>query len=129
MDNRLFNITARPGRLRRQDLPIVARALVSLFRKQATLKTGITKNVGYVRIEAVGFQVQILQEDWNKILPSLKDDFLNQVVFKTQVDPTVLYPVQEHEPSIIDRTDQQYYTRTLQLLQELFTEAYPTSQL
>lgn len=128
MDNRLFNITSRPGRLRRQDLPLVARALVSLFRRQAQLRTGITKNVGYVRIETSEFKVQILQEDWVKILPSIKNDFLNQAVFRTQVDTPVLYPDRDRDPSIIDRTDQQYYTRTLQLLQELFPEAYPTSR-
>lgn len=129
MDNRLFNITSRPGRLRRQDLPLVARALVSLFRRKAQLRTGITKNVGYIRIDAPEFRVQILREDWVKILPYIKNDFLNQVVFKTQIDTVVLHPERDHEPSIIDRTDEQYYVRTLQLLQELFTEAYPTSQL
>jgi len=129
VDNRLFNITTRPGLLRTQDLPLVARALVSLFRKQAVVKTGRTKNLGYVRIEAHDFQVQILAEDWAKIMPYIQDETFNQVVVKSQIDPVVINPLVAHDSSIIDGVDRQYYLRVLQILQGLFPVAYPTSPL
>ena len=129
VDNRLFKIEIRPGNLRQQDLPLVARALVALFRKQAVVKTGTVKNISYVRIEAVEFHVQILAEDWAKILPYIQDDSFNQEVVKTQIDSVWVDPLVAHATQFIDRTDRQYYLRILQVLQGLFPTAYPTSQL
>lgn len=129
MDNRLYNIETRPGEQRRQNLPLLARALVSLFRKQAVVKTGRTKNVGYVRIEAAGFHVQVLESDWAKIMPYIRDETFNQVIVKSQIDSVWIDPIAAHESSIIDHTDRQYYLRVLQILQGLFPVAYPTSNL
>ncbi len=127
MDNRLFNIETRPGHLRQQDLPLVARALVAAFRQQAVVKTGRTKNVGYVRIEMSDCHVQILAADWAKILPYIQNDTFNQVIVKSQIDSVFLDPVTAHASPLIDRTDRQYYLRVLGILQGLFPEAYPTS--
>lgn len=129
MDNRLFQISARPGRLRQQDLPYVARALVSLFRKQAEVKTGTAKEISYVRIQSPSLTVQILAEDWAKILPYLQDDTLNQVVNKMQEDTVWGNQVTAHDASTIDQVDRGYYYAVLSLLQRLFTEAYPTSSV
>lgn len=126
MDNRLFKIPKRPGRLRQQDLPLVARALVAAMRKQAQVKTGRVENIGYVRIETSDFQVQVLASDWAKILPYLQDESFNQVVVKSQIDPVVSDPLTAHASPIIDRTDKQYYLKVLHVLQRLFPEKYPT---
>lgn len=127
MDNRLYKIETRPGRLRQQDLPLVARALISVFRRQAEVKVGFTKNVKWVRLEAKDFHVQILGEDWAKILPYIQDDSFNQLVVKSQIDSVYIDPNTAHASAIIDHTDRQYYLRVLQTLQGLFPEAYPTS--
>ncbi len=127
MDNRLFQITSRPSRLRRQDLPLVARALVSLYRRQAKVETGFVRNIGYVLITASDFKVQILASDWAKILPRIQDESFNQVVTKSQVDSVYIDPLASHASSIIDHTDREYYLRVLYTLQALFSEAYPTS--
>lgn len=129
MDNRLFQITTRPTKLRQQDLPLVARALLSLFRRQAVAKTGRVKNISYIRIEAKDFQVQILASDWAKILPFIQDDSFNQVVVKSQIDSVYLDPTTMHASPLIDHTDREYYLRVLYTLQGLFPEAYPTSNL
>lgn len=115
--------------MRQQDLPYVARALVSLFRKQAQLKTGKVKGIGYIRIESPSLTVQIVAEDWAKILPYLQDDSLNQFVTKMQPDTVWGDPVAAHDGAIVDQTDRQYYLRVLGILQGLFPEAYPTSSV
>lgn len=129
MDNRLFQITSRPAELRRQDLPLVARALVALFRRQASVQTGFVRNIGYVRIKASDFSVQILASDWAKILPHIQDESFNQVVTKAQVDSVYIDPLVAHASPLIDRTDREYYLRVLYTLQGLFPKAYPTSNL
>jgi hypothetical protein len=129
VDNRLFKIETRPGLQRRQDLPLLARALVAVFRKQGQAKTGFVKNVGYVRLETPEFHVQVLASDWAKILPYIQSDVFNQVVVKSQIDSVWIDPLASLAPPIIDRTDRQYYLRVLEVLQGLFPTAYPTSTL
>lgn len=127
MDNRLFKIETRPGLQRRQDLPLLARALVAVFRKQGQAKIGITKNVRYVRLETPEFHVQVLASDWAKIMPYVEDQSFDQVIVKSQLDSVWIDPLASHSPPLIDRTDRQYYLRVLEVLQGLFPTAYPTS--
>lgn len=129
MDNRLFKIETRPGHQRRQDLPLLARALVAVFRKQGQAKIGISKNVKFVRLETPEFHVEVLADDWAKILPYIQDESFNQVVVKSQLDSVWIDPLVAHATPIIDRTDRQYYLRVLAVLQGLFPTAYPTSAL
>jgi hypothetical protein len=127
VDNRLFKIETRPGHQRRQDLPLLARALVAVFRKQGQAKIGITKNVKFVRLETPEFHVQVLASDWAKIMPYIQDEGFNQVVVKSQIDSVWIDPLTSHATPINDRTDRQYYLRILAVLQELFPTAYPTA--
>jgi len=129
VDSRLFKIETRPGNLRRQDLPILARALVAVLLRQGRAKTGTSRNLQYVRLETPEGNVQVLASDWAKIMPYLQDDSFNQTVFKSQMDTVWLDPLTAHAPSIIDRTDRQYYLRVLNTLQGLFPVEYPTSSL
>lgn len=100
-----------------------------MFRKQAEVKTGTAKEISYVRIQSPSLTVQILAEDWAKILPYLQDDTLNQVVNKMQEDTVWGNQVTAHDASTIDQVDRGYYYAVLSLLQRLFTEAYPTSSV
>lgn len=125
MDTRLFRIETRPGRLRQQDLPLVARALVGYYKGQVRVKTGITRNVRYVRLEASDFHVQLMAEDWARILPYIQNDDFNQFIVKSQ--PDVVYSNQYvHSSPLIDSTDRQYYVRVLNTLTTLFVETFPT---
>jgi hypothetical protein len=129
VDNRLFKIETRPGPQLRQDLPILARALVAVFRKKGQAKIGRTKNLGWVRLETPEFHVQVLASDWAKILPYIEDETFNQAIVKSQIDSVWIDPLTSHAPPLIDRTDRQYYLRVLGILQQLFPTAYPTSDL
>lgn len=75
------------------------------------------------------FHVQVLAEDWAKILPYIQDESFNQVIVKSQIDSVWIDPNTMHAPPLIDRTDRQYYLRILEVLQGLFPTAYPTSAL
>lgn len=127
MDSRLFNIPLRPGTPRQQDLPLIARAIVALYQGQAKLKTGRVKNLGYVRIEAKDFQVQLLASDWAKVLPYIQSEDFDQVVTKAQLDSVRLDPNFVSDSSLIDHQNQQYYLKVLYTLRGLFPDRYPTS--
>lgn len=127
VDNRLFKIETRPGYQRQQDLPLLARALVAVFRKRGQAKIGIKKNVRFVRLETPEFHVQLLASDWAKIMPYIEDESFNQVVVKSQIDSVWIDSLTAHATALVIRTDQQYYLRILTVLQGLFPTAYPTS--
>ncbi len=127
MDNRLFKIETRPGHQLQQDLPLLARALVAVFKKRGQAKIGVKKNVRFVRLETPEFHVQLLASDWAKIMPYIEDESFNQVVVKSQIDSVWVDPVSAHATALISRTDQQYYLRILGILQGLFPTAFPTS--
>lgn len=83
MDNRLFNLTnQRPVESRKSDLMRLSRALVALFRGNAHYKVGYAKNLGYVHIQGLGVDVQILASDWAKIEPVIKDGTLSREMSK-----------------------------------------------
>lgn len=128
MDSRLFNIPLRPGTPRTQDLPLLARAIVALFKGGAKVKTGWVKNLGYVRIETRDFQVQLLAKDWSKILPFIQDGSFEETVTKAQMDALYLDPTLVNDNSLVDRNNLQYYLKILYTLQSLFMESYPTPQ-
>jgi len=127
VDNRLFKIETRPGHQLQQDLPLLARALVAVFKKRGQAKIGVKKNVRFVRLETPEFHVQLLASDWAKIMPYIEDESFNQVVVKSQIDSVWVDPVSAHATALISRTDQQYYLRILGILQGLFPTAFPTS--
>jgi hypothetical protein len=129
LDNRLFKIETRPGPQLQQDLPLLARALVAVFRKKGHAKVGRTKNIDWVRLETSEYHVQVLASDWAKILPFIKDETFNQAIVKSQIDSVWIDPLTSHAPPLIDRTDRQYYLRVLGILQGLFPTGYPTSSL
>jgi hypothetical protein len=121
VDNRLFQIWGlRPANLRKEDLPEVARAIVSLYRRKAQVTTGITKNVSYVLITGRGLKVQVLAEDWAKIMPFIKDGTFDQTVLRSEQDNAWIDPKTAYDISTLDQVDRQYYLRILGTLQGLF---------
>lgn len=106
----MFRIETRPGRLRSQDLPLLAQALLGYYQGQVRVKHGVTRNLGYVRLESATFHVQVLAEDWTKLLTHIKNGDFNQSTL------------------ILDYTDPQAYTKILRTLQTIFVEAYPVTR-
>lgn len=115
VDSRLFQIWGlRPTDVQPQDLPEVARAIVGLYRKQAKVTLGTSKEITYVLITAPGVKVQILASDWAKIEPFIKDGSLDPLVVPTPQNTRVAQDL-----TLLSPTDP-YYLRVLGILQSLF---------
>lgn len=117
MDNRLGNIaTTRPGRLRTQDLPVLASAMVGYWKGLGVVDANTKGNVGYVRIHGPNFDITVTDDDWLRILPYLRD--------------ATLGPGDLPSPQLRGRTvagkdfgDPTLYNRTLSTLQLIFYNA------
>jgi hypothetical protein len=128
VDIRLATIgTSRPGKLRKQDIPNLASALVGYWKGLGTLDAGSSKNISYVRLYGPNFDVLVAGEDWVKVLPFLQDGTLGPGLFPSPgavVDPTVLQAGKDFGDSTL-------YNRTLSTLTTIFAdaEAYPTQNV
>jgi len=120
VDSRLFQIWGlRPTALQPQDLPEAARAIVGLYRKQAKVTLGTTKEISYVLITAPGVKAQILASDWAKIEPFIKDGSLDPLVVPSVQNTVFRDPNVAHDLTLLSPTDP-YYVRVLGILQTLF---------
>jgi hypothetical protein len=126
VDNRLFTIgTARPGRVRKQDIPDLASAIVGYFKGKAVLDAATIRNISYVRLHGANCDVLVTREDWVRILPKLQDGTIGSTFFPSPsfgfLDPTRSVTGQDYgDPTL--------YQRTFTTLSEIFSdaEAYPT---
>jgi hypothetical protein len=129
VDTRLYSILQRrPKRLRQQDLPPVAKAIVAVIRKKSRASVGVHQNLSYVWLRGDDPGVVVLKEDWEKILPYIEDGTFDPtqtpVPRVVPLDPNVMY-----DEATIDLQDSYLYSRVLVVLRQLFPEKYPTSDL
>ena len=116
VDVRLFSVGAnRPGKVRQQDIPNLARAIIFAVQGLATVDPNTTKNVSFVRIWNKYLDVLVLAEDWARLLPDLQVGTFDNVIQK------------KLNPEAQDFGDPIYYERVLATLYTLFkdAEAYP----
>ena len=86
-------------------------------------------NVPYVRLLGRGFDVSILGSDWQKIMPYIQDGTFNPTLVPTAPQTGYLNPNIQYDSATLDDRDQLFYERVLHILQGLFPEDYPTSNL
>lgn len=125
MDNRLAKIaTIRPGRIRQQDIPDLASALVGYWKGLGTVDASVSKNVAYVRLHGKSFDVLVTREDWSRILGLLQDGTLGAFSSPTRNDLTEIQVAP-------DFGDPALYNRTLATLLLVFAdaEAYPVQNV
>lgn len=120
VDNRLASIGAhRPGRLRKQDLPALASALVGYLKGFGRVTAGVAHGLSYVRLYGSYFDILVIETDWIRLLPYLRDGTLG----------TTVYPSPQVEVSATatgaDFGDPTLYQRTLTLLTQVFSDAEP----
>lgn len=127
MDNRLFHVDGRKIlRLRQEDLPELARAIIAVVRRRARAGFFRVQDVDVVELQGVGVSALVQGADWARILPYLQDESFNTLLTPAAAtfgynDPDIAFG----EP-ILDRADLQLYHRVHGTLQGLFTETYPT---
>jgi hypothetical protein len=126
VDERLSLIHGRrPARLRVTNLPEVARAIVAFTRRHAKSAEYERHGVAFVHLFGIGVDVTILNEDWKKIVPYFQDGTFNPAI----VPVGRSFDGPNSEASIADVVDPDFYRRVLHVLQQLFTEDFPTSNL
>ncbi len=130
MDSRLSLVNGRRlSRLRRQDLPEVARALLAWSRPGSRVGISIVIHISHTHITGKNFDVAILSEDWEKIEPLVKEGLFSQFLFPTRAPAVFSDPSVSLDLSLVDANDRQSYLRVLSLLWGLFPDSYPVSNL
>ncbi len=129
MDARLWSIGGkRAETLKQPDLPNLARAIVAYERRLPgiTLHAGSIRNITYVMFQANkgAFQVLVRGDDWAKIVPYLKSNFLSPAI-----EPLLPWGFGVASVANIDVFDSQYYNKVLGVLNALFPITFPTSYL
>lgn len=127
VDSRLFRIGGRRVvRLRKEDLPELARAIVAVTRIRARAGVTTVANVSYVEIVGKNVDVMIPAEDWKKILPYVQDESFNPTLFPARQASQPLDPQIAFDELLLDHADKPLYERTLGILTGLFNETFPT---
>lgn len=128
MDARLWSaFWTRVETQKRPSNSNLAKAIVAYMRRlDITVHAGQVRNVPYVAFlgDKDSFIAVIRGDDWGKIIPFLQSDELSP-------PPLPLLNWGEGVVSLsnIDVYDKQYYQRVLGVLNGLFPEDFPTSQL
>ncbi len=118
----------RVTRLRKSELPMVALAIAGHVLGYCAAHRDKQGNRPLVRIWGEGFEVYVLKEDWDKIEPYLRDGTFNpQVVAYPKVG--FLKPFAAKDIVNVFKYNQPFYDRILGVLEGLFPEDYPTSNL
>lgn len=100
-----------------------------MARRQARAYTAGTRHVRYVRIHGPTVDVVVLGEDWELILPFLEDGTISPIRTPTSAKFGYLHPSAVFDEPTLDQTDPRMYERILHVLQGVFPEEYPTSDL
>ena len=128
VDARLQLVDGRMlSRLRQQDLPQAAKAIVGYTRGLVTAERVFSRQVPYYRFLGPGLDCIILATDFVKIIPLLKNGVLDPLQYP--VPP--IYPADPVNPDLsgIDQWDPVFYARVYNQLLRLFPESYPTSNI
>lgn len=133
MDERIYTVgqfvSQRLERIRRDDLPILARTLIAVIRQRGKVRPFTIKGKSLVELTSDEASLVIMREDWVLIEPFLIDGSFEPL--QNPSNPRVGYSSQliAYGESIIDRADVFLYERIIGLLGQVFTESYPTSDL
>lgn len=125
-----YNVSGvRPHRLQKSDLPVVARAIIAIVREQGKAYAGVYRNVPYVRLLGEGFDLSILGSDWEMILPYIQDGTFNPSLVPASATVGYLDPSTHYDSATLDVRDKLFYERVLHILQGIFPDDYPVSNL
>lgn len=131
VDIRLQNLFSggRPHHLVKSDLPAVAKAIVAVVRDLGRAQVGVYRNVSYVRLTGRDFDLTVLGSDWEKIFPYIQDGSFNPALVPASPKTGYMDPNEHYDEATLDVRDKLFYERVLYILQDLFPDDYPTSNL
>lgn len=126
VDNRLFYVDdRRVVRLRKEDLPKLARAMVAVIRGRARAGVARVKNVDFIELKGPAADVLVIRSDWEKILPFVQDETFNTQVSPVEPPGRYLDPQVAYSEPILDRADRLLYNRIVGVLTGFVTETFP----
>lgn len=134
MDERLYQIWGqRPAKLRWDDCPALASVLVDVMEGAGRAYRYSQGDHGYVVLVAGKTTIVVLASDWAKLVPYLKDELagvspalFSKSCFRPALTTT---PVKQSVDTPAALRDPPLYGALLALLQSLFPEKYPVSNL
>lgn len=130
MDSRLFFVEGtRFAKIRKQDVPNLARALIAVARARATILASRLRGVDCIRIIGPGITAVILKEDWVHIQPLIADGTLNPAISPRTQRVGYLHPDVSYDESVLDMADRALYNYLVAVLEPKFPEQWPTSTL
>jgi hypothetical protein len=130
VDSRLAFVNGRRlSRLRKQDLPEVAVALIAWSNPGSRVGVRVVKNTKFVRLSGRNFDVAILNEDWEKIAPLVKEGVFTSYLTFMGPPGVSLNPEVADDSALVKTHQSQRYQHVLGILETLFPESYPTSNL
>lgn len=107
----------------------MARAILSVVRQQGKATSGVYRGLSYVHITGQGLDISVLGEDWEKILPFIQDGSFDPALVPVSARVGYLHPERHYDAPTLDTQDVLFYERVLSILQDIFTDDYPTSDL
>jgi hypothetical protein len=127
MDARLQLIHGqRPYLLRREDLSVLARAIVGISIGRVRAHTDFRASIPVVLLEGYGLRLLVRKEDWDKILPLLKEPLLYPDPKTTGYRRYAYSHTRRDAPE--ETRDAPLYTRILNALSQIFTESFPKNE-
>jgi hypothetical protein len=138
VDGRIFFTSSRQlSTIRTQDLPLLTTAICGFERGLVSVERCWKHEVGYVRFFAPGFEVFVLANDWQKVVPYLFDGSLTPSVVAPQPIRATTNRVGGRgtdsndmaDLSTIAQWDAPFFQKVYATLRTIFTESYPTSRL
>ncbi len=134
MDGRIFFVDGRQlSAVRTQDLPVLTRAICGFQRGLVSVERCYQRQVAYVRFFAPGFEVYVLANDYQKIVPFLATGWMTSDVVAPQSIMSVAGCVgtgwSRKELFNLEIWDAPFYQKVYSTLRTIFTQSYPTSKL
>lgn len=118
------------SRLRREDLPDVALAIVAANRGQCSPQRVFFRGTEVVDFRAPGiFSVVVLASDWDKLLPYIQQGYFSPILVASQPSTGYTRPDVWKSLSLLGVSSPSFYHYVLGILQKEFTDTYPTSML
>lgn len=89
----------------------------------------MVRSTKFIRLSGRNFDVAILNEDWEKIAPLVQQGVFTS--FLTPMGPpgVPLDPPVSEDSALVETHQSQRYQHVLGILEQLFTESYPTSNI
>ncbi len=112
--------------LTQEDLPLLAEAMAVCIRKQGRVTLTDAGDRRCVTLSGTGFRIHVLDKDWLKIIPFLKNSRLDPCIYPLTGGTIAVGPF---DPAWSAMRDDEFRERILYILMSLFPRKFPTNPI